>query len=334
MILAGVAISLTIGQNGIFARAEQAVNVYEKATANEQSELDKVTGIIDGYLPSDKLTIGSVYQDSMIGQSINYSANGQNDWIILGKDSSGNVLITTPGPVTAATYTVREDGVEAWLFYEDDINTACSVYGGTVQNQAVTARGITMEDINYAVGFVNPGPEFEEYTFGNEYNWEENKVNYWYPSKDAENYRVNPNEANEDGTYPSETFANDAYVYGYTEENGYVYEGVNGSGLLDDSHLTRKENMKYIIGDVENGEALDPYVVASRSVEVDSDIAAFYIAGVYEGYVDAGNGHLCNSDADGLYDIDVSGSLPVRPVVVLPSGLEVEEQSDGTYRLK
>ena len=334
MILAGVAISLTIGQNGIFARAEQAVNVYEKATANEQSELDKVTGIIDGYLPSDKLTIGSVYQDSMIGQSINYSANGQNDWIILGKDSSGNVLITTPGPVTAATYTVREDGVEAWLFYEDDINTACSVYGGTVQNQAVTARGITMEDINYAVGFVNPGPEFEEYTFGNEYNWEENKVNYWYPSKDAENYRVNPNEANEDGTYPSETFANDAYVYGYTEENGYVYEGVNGSGLLDDSHLTRKENMKYIIGDVENGEALDPYVVASRSVAVYSDSAYFYIAEVREGNVYANNDILCYSDADGINHTDATGSHTVRPAVVLPSGLEVEEQSDGTYRLK
>ena len=67
LILAGVAISLTIGQNGIFARAEQAVNIYEKATANEQSELDKVTEIIDGYLPSDKLTIGSVQMDKTTG---------------------------------------------------------------------------------------------------------------------------------------------------------------------------------------------------------------------------------------------------------------------------
>ena len=122
LILAGVAISLTIGQNGIFARAEQAVNIYEKATANEQSELDKVTEIIDGYLPSDKLTIGSVYQDSMIGQSINYSANGQNDWIILGKDSGGNVLITTSKPITETLYTPRENTMSSWLFYEEDIN--------------------------------------------------------------------------------------------------------------------------------------------------------------------------------------------------------------------
>ena len=337
MILAGVAISLTIGQNGIFARAQNAVNVYEQAAANEQSELDKITGIIDGYLPSDKLTIGSVYQDSMIGQSINYSANGQNDWIILGKDSSGNVLITTPEPVTASTYTFRDDGVEGWILYEDDINAACSVYGGTIQNQAVTARGITMEDINYAVGFVNPGPEFEEYTFGNEYNWEENKVNYWYPSKDAENYRVNPNEANEDGTYPSETFVSDPYYYYFNpDDSKYYYYGLNVEDEieLDDSHLTRKENMKYIIGDVENGEALDPYVVASRSVGVYSDGASFYYAAVKEGDVNAGNYLLCFSDAEGIYDIDISRVAPVRPVVVLPSGLEVEEQSDGTYRLK
>ena len=36
LILAGVAISLTIGQNGIFARAQNAVNVYEQAATNEQ----------------------------------------------------------------------------------------------------------------------------------------------------------------------------------------------------------------------------------------------------------------------------------------------------------
>ena len=50
MILAGVAISLTIGQNGIFARAQNAVNVYEQAATNEQQELGKVEDIMDEYL--------------------------------------------------------------------------------------------------------------------------------------------------------------------------------------------------------------------------------------------------------------------------------------------
>ena len=277
----------------------------------------------------------------MIGQSINYSPIGQNDWIILGKDSGGNVLITTSKRITETLYTPRENTMSSWLFYEEDINALCSAYSGTVQDQQVTARGITMEDINYAVGFVNPGPEFEEYTFGNEYNWEENKVNYWYPSKDAENYRVNPNEANEDGTYPSETFVSDPYNYYFNpDDSKYYYDGLNVEDdiELDDSHLTRKENMKYIIGDVENGEALDPYVVASRSVDVDSGSAGFYYAFVGDGTVRAGSADyfLCSSYAGRIYDRDYSGVAPlaVRPVVVLPSGLEVKEQSDGTYRLK
>ena len=50
LILAGVAISLTIGQNGIFARAQNAVNVYEQAATNEQQELGKAEDIIDDYL--------------------------------------------------------------------------------------------------------------------------------------------------------------------------------------------------------------------------------------------------------------------------------------------
>ena len=50
LILAGVAISLTIGQNGIFARAQNAVNVYEQAATNEQQELGKVEDIMDEYL--------------------------------------------------------------------------------------------------------------------------------------------------------------------------------------------------------------------------------------------------------------------------------------------
>ena len=50
LILAGVAISLTIGQNGIFARAQNAVNVYEQAATNEQQELGKAEDIIDEYL--------------------------------------------------------------------------------------------------------------------------------------------------------------------------------------------------------------------------------------------------------------------------------------------
>ena len=66
LILAGVAISLTIGQNGIFARAQNAVNVYEQAATNEQSELGKAEDIIDDYLNGNGGNQGGDNQDDEV----------------------------------------------------------------------------------------------------------------------------------------------------------------------------------------------------------------------------------------------------------------------------
>ena len=42
---------------------------------------------------------------------------------------------------------------------------------------------------------------------------------------------------------------------------------------------------------------------------------------------------LCASDAEGAEDYDHSVTVPVRPIVLLPSNLQVEETSSGTYDL-
>ena len=49
LILAGVAINLTIGSNGIFTRAQNAVDMYERASRNEEEELNKVANFLDKY---------------------------------------------------------------------------------------------------------------------------------------------------------------------------------------------------------------------------------------------------------------------------------------------
>ena len=41
LILAGVALSLTVGNNGLFRRAENAANTWQMAEINEQIEMDK-----------------------------------------------------------------------------------------------------------------------------------------------------------------------------------------------------------------------------------------------------------------------------------------------------
>ena len=50
LILAGVAISLTIGQNGIFSRAQTAVNTWRNAETNEQLAMGELEGWMDGYM--------------------------------------------------------------------------------------------------------------------------------------------------------------------------------------------------------------------------------------------------------------------------------------------
>ena len=49
LILAGVAISLTIGSNGIFTRAENAVDIWKEASENEEKELQNAEDFIDQY---------------------------------------------------------------------------------------------------------------------------------------------------------------------------------------------------------------------------------------------------------------------------------------------
>lgn len=47
LILAGVAISLTIGQNGIFTRAQNATQRWDKASTNEAEQMNDFTDTYD-----------------------------------------------------------------------------------------------------------------------------------------------------------------------------------------------------------------------------------------------------------------------------------------------
>ena len=272
-------------------------------------------------------TIGSKYDEGAIkiGDKITYSANGQNDWIVFGKDGSGNVLLTTVAPVENGFD--LEGGVESWLNYETNLNNACSVYGGKekIQGEDITARSITMEDINRVTGFQKPDLSSYRYTFGAIDDYENRKVDYYYPSSSVSGYWQKPSAT--DTWTPGEEF--DPYAYGYVEGK-FMYETLAGGGET----TINEENFKYVVGEgYKEGTFFSPYVVASRSVNVSSGNASFYIAAVRGGLVRSIDYSLCNSDAEGGYDDDFSGTVPVRPIVILPSDLQVEETSSGVYDL-
>ena len=286
--------SYTVDSNG---------NIIEKGTGEE-------TGAT---------TIGEVYDDSMIGQKVTYTSNGQSEWIVFGKDTDGNVLLTTKSPIANGFNLTA--GPESWLNYEEDLKQACSGYGGTIKDRQVTSRSITMEDINYVSGFDVNSLNFDTYTFGTEQNYENKKVNYYFPSLEASSngYWQQPSSTN------STTFPNNWYYY-YQDGDSILY-GYSGGDDLDATSMVNADRFKYIIGEDGSYE----YLVASPSVRVDSNNAYFIVADVGDGGVGAGSYRLCYSDSDEGYGYGDRGSLGIRPIVVLPSDIEVEKNESGQW---
>ena len=273
-------------------------------------------------------TLGDVYTDEMIGQKMSYSANGQTEWIVFGKDKSGNILLTTKNPI-ADGFTLNGTA-QAWLSYENDLNTVCSGYGGTIKGKAVTSRSITLEDINYVTGFTEPN--FKTYTFGTENDFASRQVDYYYPdalgsSKTDYPYFVKAGETISDKTVASKDFPCNAYYYYKNgEEYKVSWEGTDWGEAT--TTLSKADNMKYVIGE----DGTNAYVVASRSVGVLSSNAFFSVAFVENGIVFY-DYYLCNSYSSSALDNGNSVSVPVRPVVVLPSSIQVEEDASGLYDL-
>ena len=272
-------------------------------------------------------TFGSIYTDDMIGQKVTYSSNGQSDWIIFGKDKDGNILITTAKPIDNGFDLYGS--AEKWLSYEDDLNVACSGYGAKIKETTVTSRSITMEDINYVSGFDVSKLKFDTYTFGTELDYANKKVDFYYPSLDAAStgyWKKATGEAD------SKTFENNYYDYGYSENN-LIYQYAGGQG--DASSLVNKDRLNYVIGGNSEETAFNPYLIASRSVNVNKDFNSvmFLFAAAGNRMVISGAGYLCGSgsDFDSYEETGEIGSFGIRPIVVLPAGIEVEKNENGLW---
>ena len=363
LILAGVSIATLTGENGILTRANDAKVETRGAAVEEEKDLWKANKLANEYSNGDVetltellerigpngsklltqeevdeiketgqteigsrtivfgMTIGNIYDDNLIGQKVTYESNGQSNWIIFGKDESGNVLLTTETPIDNGFNLTS--GAESWLRYEDNLKAACSGYGRTIQGKTVTSRSITMEDINYVTGFDVDSLNFDTYTFGENNNYAKKEVNYYFPSLEASanGYWQQPTS---DKTF---THENDWYVYAQMDgQLIYMYSGEPDSADATDL-IKNPERFKYIVGEDGSYE----YLVASHSVNVDSYYASFDVAGVGDSGVGTYNYSLCSSNSDEGTDYGDSGSLGIRPIVVLPSDIEVEKNESGQW---
>ena len=306
---------------------------------------------------SSNLTLGATYDsgDLKIGDKLTYSSNGQSNWIVFGKDTTGNILITTELPIDNA-FSLRV-GAESWLKYESytdtqyGLNSACTCYGGTIQGRDVISRSINMEDINYVAGLTcktitDNGntyniQSFDTYTFGNNaYNVANKTTNCWYPVLtggtgslgNGSGFWKQPTDEHE------EAFKNNLYTYYYDWESGnsfYKGEDTNGNYVDATSVDLNTDNLKYIWGGNTTTTCYNYYVVASRYVSISSTNAYFGVifAGGTQGRNNISSFTMCSSSPENGNDGGIGGPMGIRPIVILPPDLLVEEQIGGTYDL-
>lgn len=268
LILAGISLRLVLGNQGLIEKAKNASTVMENAKISEMTKMNEFEADIDeqtaNYIGSG-VEFGSIYTDDMIGQKINYSANGQTNWIILGKDGNGNILITTEQPIENGFY--LKGGAESWIKYKSNtdqvygLNYACSGYGKTIQGVQLNSRSISMEDINNLVGLkpksVTVGgntydiQSFETFSFGTESEWWNRKIDYYYPiltggtlgDGTGTGFWKKPTSDGE------EAFKDEWYRY-YKEGDEYYYKGVEtgGNPISAETAGININNLKYVWG--------------------------------------------------------------------------------------
>ena len=92
LILAGIALNLTIGQNGIFSRAQDAANTWRNAEANEQLALGEGADLIDEYLNgnNDNPSTGITTVDNVPIPDGFYYAGGSKDTGLVISDNSAD----------------------------------------------------------------------------------------------------------------------------------------------------------------------------------------------------------------------------------------------------
>ena len=291
---------------------------------------------------STKLTIGNEYDKGniKIGDKLSYSANGVSDWIVFGKDDVGNVLLTTKTPVGSFTPTWTK---EHWFTWEHELNAVCDDYANTIQGKAITARSINIKDINKVTGFTEPARL--TYRFGITQNYSNAKVNYYYPDESTSQFlkaTVDSITVSDDSTdVPAKDLENIRYSYkasgnGYTLSYDKIYNDTTFNFIYDEpidltKNLKNADNLKYVVGE---SESFMVYFINSRIIKVGPNAVTFSAGLVAGGTVNSDGGTICVAHENGVVDGSGASGLGIRPIIELPSDIEVQEISTGVYDIK
>ena len=150
LILAGVAISLTIGQNGIFSRAEQAANTWRNAETNEQLAMGELEDWMDGYMNGNGGNQGggdtaTVVDDVTIPDGF-YYAGGSKDTGLVISDNPGDEIEWNEETSTNAVPNDLEGNQFVWVpvanpenyFIDETATLNTNAIGTGAENEVTT----------------------------------------------------------------------------------------------------------------------------------------------------------------------------------------------------
>ncbi len=169
LILAGVALNVTLGDNGLFKMSKRAVEEYEKAEQAEKAgldnlekELDKITinpndyigAFVTGYEPDEENCTISVLTSGV--QSTEYNKNGIKEngdqefttekdmqWRIWDYDGTTLTIISSK-PTTAKLYLSGAAGYNNGVYAVNEISRKCYTQQGL---KDITVRNLRRTDI-------------------------------------------------------------------------------------------------------------------------------------------------------------------------------------------
>ena len=358
LILAGVAINLTIGQNGIFTRAQNATAKYEQAGINEQYEMNSVVNFMDNL---NQKTVVQAFKDGEIkmGDYVDYQNPKTGEYT---SPAERNGIADQNFKVDEATQWrvlgLSEDGNNLLLVAADPIKR------GEVAN-ANTGNGFSnsdVEDMQNDYYYYLYGAEGAYYATDNaEGEGELDRICSIYKNDLADEVRSmktedinnllnltvkydNPNAGvyKKDDTSYSRNF-DEIGVLGetYTYQEGNQTPGSNlGKEQINAGHIEKGTIYYYSYGNesfpnseigvdstmyemlFKGTENYDnkPYWLASSGVVVGSGIAGFSPGAAVGGYVGCGGSGLFSSVGGEGYN-----GLGVLPVVSLKSGVKVNQ---------
>ena len=146
LILAGVALSLTVGDNGLFKRAENAADTWQMAEQNEQKEIDEAADWLDEYMPKviDGVTIpkGFYYAGGSEETGLVISDNpiDEKDWDettatdTVSTDLKGNQFVWVPVENPSELFTDEEEQLNG-------IETKTSIYSNLTLRDGESYNG-------------------------------------------------------------------------------------------------------------------------------------------------------------------------------------------------